>query len=376
MKICLTVHLSEKMNEIRELENEIHEIGFEDLSTRFRVRIPNFQRSTDLESSKEHIEGMVEDQLKRIRSGRRPSFPSVLQIAKVPSDSSYFIIDGQHRYFAMKKLVEMGHPIRLRIERWVVETPNMIKKLMALLNVSKPIQEYELEEDETTKTLLNTLRSFIEKRFKEFLSKSEAPRRPNFKEATLIDKIKQEEIPHRYSMTRPEHLLYLLYLYNQRIRTRYARSSEASKPAFSKCEKHGLYIGMDPGFESICDPFEILDPSVEMKSYPREFLEWIGDGLSSETKKKKTTIPKSLQTQVFETYASRTHQEAPCWCCETNRIRITSFQCGHVVPESKGGPTTLENLRPICTGCNQSMGSTHMIEWMREYYPKVWEKKK
>jgi hypothetical protein len=30
---------------------------------------------------------------------------------------------------------------------------------------------------------------------------------------------------------------------------------------------------------------------------------------------------------------------------------------GHVLPESKGGTLDVENLRPICSSCNSSMGS-------------------
>lgn len=28
-----------------------------------------------------------------------------------------------------------------------------------------------------------------------------------------------------------------------------------------------------------------------------------------------------------------------------------------------GGPTTLENLKPVCSQCNTSMGSNHMWDW-------------
>ena len=49
------------------------------------------------------------------------------------------------------------------------------------------------------------------------------------------------------------------------------------------------------------------------------------------------------------------------WC--NNPITVFSFQCGHMLAESKGGPTTLENLRPICGRCNQSMGTMHMNDW-------------
>ena len=39
------------------------------------------------------------------------------------------------------------------------------------------------------------------------------------------------------------------------------------------------------------------------------------------------------------------------------------FQCGHIQSEYNGGVTEVSNLRPICSGCNQSMGKTNWGNW-------------
>ncbi len=62
---------------------------------------------------------------------------------------------------------------------------------------------------------------------------------------------------------------------------------------------------------------------------------------------RKTPIPSELRWAVFR------------------RDHFTCKQCGlqedlhadHVVPESKGGPTTLENLQTLCGGCNRKKGA-------------------
>lgn len=38
-----------------------------------------------------------------------------------------------------------------------------------------------------------------------------------------------------------------------------------------------------------------------------------------------------------------------------------NFEAGHVIPESKGGKTHIENLLPICSTCNKSMGNRFTI---------------
>jgi 5-methylcytosine-specific restriction endonuclease McrA len=81
-------------------------------------------------------------------------------------------------------------------------------------------------------------------------------------------------------------------------------------------------------------------------------------------KYKKQPIPIALKESLWITKMGRVF-EGKCkttWC--KNTITAFDFQAGHDVPESKGGPTTLENLIPICTRCNQSMGDRYTFkEW-------------
>ena len=78
----------------------------------------------------------------------------------------------------------------------------------------------------------------------------------------------------------------------------------------------------------------------------------------------KKTIPKALREQVWFTQLGKVY-EAKCvvsWC--QNKITVFDFEVGHNLPESKGGSTTLDNLRPICARCNKSMGNRYSIdEW-------------
>lgn len=66
---------------------------------------------------------------------------------------------------------------------------------------------------------------------------------------------------------------------------------------------------------------------------------------------RKKKIPKALREAVWLKAYGRVF-DAKCsttWC--PNNITTHDFQAGHCVPESKGGPTTLENLVPLCSRC-------------------------
>jgi 5-methylcytosine-specific restriction endonuclease McrA len=88
----------------------------------------------------------------------------------------------------------------------------------------------------------------------------------------------------------------------------------------------------------------------------------------------KTKINASLKQSVWLKYIGDL-QAGKCMCCSLAVITKQGFDAGHVVAESKGGATKLQNLRPVCKTCNTSMGTKNMEEFMRECgydKPKTW----
>lgn len=78
----------------------------------------------------------------------------------------------------------------------------------------------------------------------------------------------------------------------------------------------------------------------------------------------KAKIPKALREQVWLTYNGHKY-DSKCfisWC--KNKIDVFNYQVGHDIPESKGGTLHIDNLKPICSRCNTSMGAQYTIkEW-------------
>jgi 5-methylcytosine-specific restriction endonuclease McrA len=76
----------------------------------------------------------------------------------------------------------------------------------------------------------------------------------------------------------------------------------------------------------------------------------------------KFKFPKALREQVWLTYIGKKfeHKCLVGWC--ENKITPFNFEVGHNIPESKGGTTDIDNLRPICGNCNRSMGNSYSID--------------
>jgi hypothetical protein len=81
--------------------------------------------------------------------------------------------------------------------------------------------------------------------------------------------------------------------------------------------------------------------------------------LNSENK-----ISQSLRQQIWFKY-SNNKLNIKCLCCSLNEINSFNFECGHIDPKSKGGLCNINNLVPICSLCNKSMGNTNMKIFMK-----------
>lgn len=82
---------------------------------------------------------------------------------------------------------------------------------------------------------------------------------------------------------------------------------------------------------------------------------------------RRKTIPKILKDLTWQTWVGDHIAKTKCLCCGVNDIKMNSFHCGHVISEADGGPTTVENLRPICATCNLSMRTQNMVKFKEQY---------
>jgi 5-methylcytosine-specific restriction endonuclease McrA len=82
--------------------------------------------------------------------------------------------------------------------------------------------------------------------------------------------------------------------------------------------------------------------------------------------KSKLRIPHKTRSIVWKNTFGMEIGEAKCFCCRDTLITQLDFQAGHIISEKKGGSIHAENLRPICSDCNKSMGTKSMYDFIKE----------
>ena len=102
---------------------------------------------------------------------------------------------------------------------------------------------------------------------------------------------------------------------------------------------------------------EFLKPLFQLK--PEIF------NFKNNNKVKSRMISRPLRRAVWNKYVGEHVGSRLCFCCELSVVSQLTFEVGHVVSVLEGGTMTAENLRPICSSCNRSMGSMNMIRFVK-----------
>ena len=105
----------------------------------------------------------------------------------------------------------------------------------------------------------------------------------------------------------------------------------------------------------------LLPPKPEPKPEPKPKKE---PKPKREPKTKRVIVSQVMKMLVWKRWVGNDKGTTKCFCCGVNDILMISFVAGHYISEHNGGDISVENIRPICTQCNSSMGTRNMDEFM------------
>ena len=83
---------------------------------------------------------------------------------------------------------------------------------------------------------------------------------------------------------------------------------------------------------------------------------------------KRISIPKTVKAQLWKCYF-KNKGKGKCYCCDEKILSLGSWEAGHVIAQKYGGGDEIDNLRPVCSTCNKSMGTMNMDEFKKRYFP-------
>ena len=321
---------------------------------KFDIEIPGIQRIKD----DEKINDIMEYQLQYFKKHDSFNFLSTINIHYVEESKQLYLIDGQHRFEAIKEMYnKWGQDINIVIEFINIVTMEELKENYKLINKNTPLPEFSEDID---KEIPEKVAIYFKNKYSNMWSKNSRARRPHlyfnfFQEALgfLTDKLK---------ITTSIQLQEIIESHNSKLCnwsiTNFPENKTINESMINKCKETGFFLGM---FKHTSDEYG---------------YKWVKALLHLETgevlkpdKKNTKKIPKKIKDDSWNKYVGKEKGNTYCICCDIEEINSKNFIGGHIISRKNGGHDTVDNIIPICSSCNLSMSSTNMDEFIKEYYP-------
>jgi len=257
----------------------------------------------------------------------------------------WYCVDGQHRYEALKELNDL-EDWTIDIEVTHCKTKEEMHDIFRILNTNTPVPEFLKSEDVS---LSSGLKKYILERYAKYISPSRKPNRPNIQIDIFLDGLFNQRPPQTLSLLidwfeekNAEHCEYLTNSTNELCIN---ALEKINKTVRVRGEPKNVTLRSEPKFYLGC---------YWLDKIPNKIL--------------KTTRDTCWKDWHIECRANNKTNgfEAPCYVCE-KMLDHTSFEAGHIQPHTKGGLNTLDNLRPVCSACNKTMGTMNMDEFKTIY---------
>ena len=322
----------------------------------FCFEIPNIQRIHD----KEKVSEICEYQIEYFKKHSRFNFLGVM-IVNTINRETFFIIDGQHRYLALKKLIDDNYCPEIFIQLCIINNEEELRANYNIVNKNTPLPQFP---ENTNKNLVEDTYTYFLNKYDKMFKTSLRPQRPFVNKTIFQEAI--AFISNKFDIQTQGPLIKLIEDFNSMISewdsSNYPRTKTITPKMLKLCEENKFYLGLYTG-KMVDYCYDWVREMVKFKT--GEILK-ASSNIEKEYKKKK--IPPVKRKKIWEKYIGNKACDV-CTCCRETEISMLNYDCGHIVAESEGGTLEIDNLRPICKSCNSSMGTTNMKEYMKIHYP-------
>ena len=271
----------------------------------------------------------------------------------------YYLVDGQHRYVVLNRLLGLYPNIQIEVRVRQVTTEDEMNQWFSHLNNGRPTKIYKSVADKLT---INLIRKYIAKKFPNFISNSKHPHRPNIN----LDKMEQRFIECDF-IERSKLTFDKIIEYINRLNDFYQYTSFNQWKAWNIFDVESIYnqclkkSPTTPLFFGIYKNYEWIDRILYVSLNEGNF-----SSFKHTMTTKRVSIPNNLRKTVWLKHNDNVIVGS-CYCC-ANELEYDNMECGHKVPLCFGGTTNKENLEPICRSCNSSMGIQDLETFKKKYY--------
>lgn len=326
------------------------------------IHIPNEQRIRD----DDKVDEIVKYQDAYYKNGNNCfNYLGSINIHCCKEDGINYLVDGQHRWCSMKRLhTKYNYNVfNVKIELVEVNTREELVENYKLIN--KNTQLPELPEN-TNKNIVDNVCKYFFNEYKKMWSLKRRNIRPKLNKNQFQEGVAyiETQLKSRGKVVDENYLKEIILDKNSKMSewtvegyNTQIRKIKHWDVYLETCNKNNMYLGMYNYInEEYC--YDWVKKIIEDET---------GEKIKREKKNKKKRIPKKKRLEVWN--ENNDGLKAMCFCCGIEELNaMGTWECGHVISEYNGGDLSTQNLKPVCSGCNKSMATMNMDEYMKKYY--------
>ena len=323
----------------------------------FNIILPEWQR----ENYNDKINDIINFQIKTYEKTNKFMFINNIVIDYCIENDTFYLIDGQHRYKAAIELAKEYNQINIWFEFILSNNLTEVKEHFELIN------KHTLQPEKISNITKKIFDYYQNKYKKIFKSDVKTTKKPYILSNVFISAISYliDELNKKYNKQHTFDEIITIINNKNNICSNYTlndwkliKDLKNLESIIDIADKNKFYLG-------------VYTQSKKEYTYKwiQEILEYHETKQPKQTTQpmKKQKIPPMKKQKIWEYWKGNVNK-ANCHCCRISIIYSTSYHCGHIIAESDGGTTDINNLRPICQSCNSSMNNMNMIEYMNNNY--------
>lgn len=266
-----------------------------------------------------------------------------------------YLIDGQHRLEMAKRLYEEDEINDYLIFCYFkIDTDKQMKNLFREINRDSYKVNNYISLNEFEETIYDNLRHYLKINYSIYFLDKKTTNNKRYTITQFIDNIVENGYLDQFNNL--EELI---------------DDIELSNKKFNKMVDYQEYYLESPELfykdELVCVKDGIIFPLVK-----NNFIDYLIDKdeiPNHELKNPRKTISPKLRLEIWKKeFGDNDEAYCPFYKCK-NKINngFNGFHAGHIISHINGGKTILENLRPICSYCNNRMAGNNWNDYEKMY---------
>ena len=273
--------------------------------------------------------------------------------------SEFWVIDGQHRLEAIKRLNDYEFNIIIRIK--LCNNLDDMKEDFKLLNINSniPIQYTYFENKFLSTTIIN-IKNQLKCNFSNSFNRNKNSKSKIYHMNEFIKLFDIEKLKNLYNSNNIDFGNHE-FIYNKLIDINNIIKRFFDNLVLSNTLHY--YINKRSYSKIIKDNFYL---SLKNINWIDKLYDSNNNILYNTINYKKKKIPKNIRRKLFDTYFDNKY-EGVCYVCNSI-INRDNFHAGHIIAEHLGGSNNINNLKCICSQCNLSMGTQNLEDYKIKYF--------